>query len=665
MKRLLLLSIALLLAALSHAQKENGSSIDLSLSSLINPDSLEQLLASKQEDTSKANLLGQISWAYSFNQVEKGLRYGKMGVELSERLSYTEGVAYCTNALAMNLWLLGNYNNALQQALKALHIYEKMHHRTGISLTYYVLANVYRDFGDYNRAMFAAKKYTSISDSLNLSTEVGNAIIGSIFELEDNLDSALFYVQKAYQMDVKDTLATFGWIYYLLGNIYRKKMQYNSAMLFYRTAIPFLDRKDIIETYNSIAILYKEKGMLDSSIFYCNEVLHKWSSVSYERGTLQAAKLLAQVYKATNQRDSLIKYLELSVALGNKLYNQENERNIQNLSFNEQIRQDELIQQRQRYLNQLKLDGLMFIGAFSVAIASMLYRNNQRKQQDNALLQYQKQQTEIQKTKAENALMDLKAAQAQLIQSEKMASLGELSAGIAHEIQNPLNFINNFSEINQEILSDIKQEIHKGDLEDALQMANDAEENQRKIAQHGQRADAIVKGMLYHSRKSTGQKEPTNLNALTEESLRLAFYGYRAKDKAFTADLETRFDEHMGNIDTVAQDLSRVLLNLFNNAFYSIGKKKDMLNGNYEPRVIAGTKKTENKAIITVWDNGTGLPENLKDKIFQPFFSTKPAGQGTGLGLSLSYDIIKAHGGNLFVETKEGEYAEFVIELPA
>lgn len=672
MRKLLLLSIALLPVtvlpvAFGHAQypqKLKGDSIRLTLVGQSNLDSLEQVVRSKKDDTAKANLLGTISWVYSFNQAEKGLYYGRLGLELSERLAYPQGIAYCTNTIAMNMWLLGNYSNALQQALKALHFYEQMKFAEGTSWAYYVLANVYRDFGDYKRAMYAAQKYTSISESLNISPEVGYAIIGSIYELQNNLDSALYFEQKAHQMDVRDNKGSYGWIYYVLGNIYRKQGQYDTALTYYRKALPLLDRKDIIETYNSIATLYKDKGQPDSSIFYANEVLHKWSNVSYERGTLQAVTLLSQIYKSTNQRDSLIKYLELSIALGNQLYNQENERSIQNLSFNEDLRQDEMARQRQQYVNQLKLDGLVFIGALSFAIALLLWRNNQRKQRDFSKLQQQEQETERQKTKVEKALTELKAAQAQLIQSEKMASLGEISAGIAHEIKNPLNFINNFSEINQELLAELKQEIQNGNIEEALQISGDAEANQQKISQHGKRADAIVKGLLYHSRKSTGQKEPTNVNALTEEFLQLAFYGYKAKDKAFTAQLETRFDEHMDYINAVPQDLSRVLLNLFDNAFYSVQQKKERLNGSYEPKVVVSTKRTDNKALITVWDNGTGMPKNLKDKIFQPFFSTKPAGKGTGLGLSLSYEIIKAHEGSISVDTKEGEYTEFVIELP-
>jgi signal transduction histidine kinase len=263
------------------------------------------------------------------------------------------------------------------------------------------------------------------------------------------------------------------------------------------------------------------------------------------------------------------------------------------------------------------------------------------------------------------SLKELKETQAQLIHSEKMASLGELTAGIAHEIQNPLNFVNNFSEVNKELIDEMKEEIDKGNFKAAKVIANDIEENEQKVIDHGKRADAIVKGMLQHSRISTGQKEPTDINALADEYLRLSYHGLRAKDKSFNATLETDFDAGIGKINVVTQDIGRVLLNLFNNAFYAVTEKKKQSGDKYDPVVSVSTKKETDKVTITVSDNGIGIPQIIVEKIFQPFFTTKPTGQGTGLGLSLSYDIIKAHGGEIKVESKEGEGAEFVIQLPA
>jgi signal transduction histidine kinase len=268
------------------------------------------------------------------------------------------------------------------------------------------------------------------------------------------------------------------------------------------------------------------------------------------------------------------------------------------------------------------------------------------------------------KQKVEYALSELKATQAQLIQSEKMASLGELTAGIAHEIQNPLNFVNNFSELNKELIAEMKEAIAAENYKEVQIVAKNIEANEEKINNHGRRADAIVKSMLEHSQTNTGTKEPTDINSLAEEYLRLSYQGIRAKDRTFNAFLRTDFDETLENISIIPQDIKRVLLNLYNNAFYAVNEKRKTIEGDYEPFVSVTTRHLDNMIEISVRDNGTGIPAKIMDKIFQPFFTTKPTGQGTGLGLSLSYDIIKSHGAELKVESKEGEGSEFIIQLP-
>jgi signal transduction histidine kinase/ligand-binding sensor domain-containing protein len=264
----------------------------------------------------------------------------------------------------------------------------------------------------------------------------------------------------------------------------------------------------------------------------------------------------------------------------------------------------------------------------------------------------------------QESIESLKSTQSQLVQSEKMASLGELTAGIAHEIQNPLNFVNNFSEVNKELLTEMNEEIDKGNFDEVKALAKDVTDNEEKIIFHGKRADAIVKGMLQHSRSSNGVKEPTDINALADEYLRLAYHGLRAKDKSFNAKMKTDFDESIGNINIIPQDIGRVILNLITNAFYVVDEKKKSGIEAYEPTVSVSTKKINGKVEIKVADNGKGIPQKILDKIFQPFFTTKPTGQGTGLGLSLSYDIVKAHGGELKVETKENEGTTFIMVLP-
>jgi signal transduction histidine kinase len=305
------------------------------------------------------------------------------------------------------------------------------------------------------------------------------------------------------------------------------------------------------------------------------------------------------------------------------------------------------------------LYGLLFVvGAY------LIYRHQKRRlvaaERERARTRELAQAKEI-----ERAYQELKVTQAQLVQREKMASLGELTAGIAHEIQNPLNFVNNFSETNKELVAELQQEIKNKNYEEAAAIAADINANEEKISHHGKRADNIVKGMLQHARASSGEKQPTDINQLTEEYLRLAYQGLRAKDKTFTVHLQTSFDETIGQVTAVSQEIGRVLLNLYNNAFYAVQGKKAKLNGTFEPIVSVSTKKEGNSVVIVVKDNGTGMSEQVVNKVFQPFFTTKPTGEGTGLGLSLSYDIVtKGHNGTINVESKEGEGSLFVITLP-
>ena len=386
-----------------------------------------------------------------------------------------------------------------------------------------------------------------------------------------------------------------------------------------------------------------------------------------------AYQLLSDIYGDQNNRDSAFVYLKLATVLRDSLNNAEKQNLLayQNVAFDEQLRlkklEEEKIQTQTKIRTYAMLAGL---GVF-LAIGLILYRNNRQKHKANKVL--------------ETTLTNLKSTQSQLIQSEKMASLGELTAGIAHEIQNPLNFVNNFSEVNKEMLVEMNEEIENGNLEEVKTIAKDVIENEEKINHHGKRAEAIVKGMLQHSRTSNGKKELTDINALADEYLRLAYHGLRAKDKSFNADFSTDLDETLPNINMIPQDIGRVLLNLINNAFYAVDKKaKSTEDSAYKPLVTISTGMQspleglpatgqgnadrqaggQGGVFITVKDNGEGIPEQVRDKIFQPFFTTKPTGSGTGLGLSLSYDIIKAHGGELKLETKEGGGSEFIIHLP-
>jgi signal transduction histidine kinase len=418
-----------------------------------------------------------------------------------------------------------------------------------------------------------------------------------------------------------------------------------------------------------IASCYFQLGDFKKALDYAILSAEMENALSSNRTNfrIQINLLLSRIYEKLGNRDKafefLKKYQEFSIESdsldeSNRVKDAEVrailDRNQEEIN---QLEQDRLQKEQQNRLQRLWIFSIVGALISAIILSLILYRNNKSKQKANALLKKQKE--EIHTT-----LQELEKTQAQLIQSEKMASLGELTAGIAHEIQNPLNFINNFSEVNAELVEELRNEIKKGNLEEVVAIASDIEENEKKIKHHGQRAEGIIKGMLQHSRTSHGKKEITNINALADEYLRLAYHGLRAKDKSFNAEFKTNLDPSIPKIEMVSQDIGRVLLNLINNAFYACREKSRSAVSNYHPLVTVSTKNNENTIDISVKDNGPGISDDIKDKIFQPFFTTKPTGSGTGLGLSLSYDIVKAHGGELKVETRENKGSEFILQLP-
>ncbi|MBX2962848.1 MAG: histidine kinase [Cyclobacteriaceae bacterium] len=346
-------------------------------------------------------------------------------------------------------------------------------------------------------------------------------------------------------------------------------------------------------------------------------------------------------------------YLKLAKSLTDSL-SIEDRKNLlafQDVFVEEQVKSEKLEKEKIQTKNRIRTYSMIAGLVILSLIGLILYRNNKKERKAKIVL--------------EKTFNKLKSTQSQLIQSEKMASLGELTAGIAHEIQNPLNFVNNFSEVNKELLTEMDEAIKKGDFDEVRSLAKDIIDNQEKINHHGKRADSIVKSMLQHSRTSSGKKELTDINALCDEYLRLAYHGLRAKDKSFNAKFELQADPDLPRINVVPQDIGRVILNLINNAFYAVSERQKSGVLKFEPTVVVSTRNMGHGIQIRVRDNGYGIPEAITDKIFQPFFTTKPTGQGTGLGLSMSYEIItRTHMGELKVESKEGEGTEFIINLP-
>ena len=523
-------------------------------------------------------------------------------------------------------------------------------------------AGLYSATGNFDKELKTIQTCLKTATGINDKTLLSQAymVLGGIYLREHQLDSALnsYKKQLAYSAAVGYNKYR-GYAFNNIGSIYLLKKMPELALENYFSALQSDKAQNnyasIGNTYLAMANYYNSIGKNDSALYYAKLGLAMTQNTGRVTLTIMAYSTLATIYKSQKKSDSAFMYLQLATAAKDSLLSLEKIKQIQNIGFDEQLRLQELEKEKIESQNKIRTYTLLAgLGVF-LAIGMILYRNNRQKQKANKVL--------------ETTLINLKSTQSQLVQSEKMASLGELTAGIAHEIQNPLNFVNNFSEVNKELLTEMNDEIQKGNYDEVKAIAKDVTDNEEKINFHGKRADAIVKGMLQHSRSTNNAtKEPTYINSLADEYLRLAYHGLRAKDKSFNATMKTDFDPTIGKVNIIPQDIGRVILNFITNAFYVVDEKKTLRQAqgdkSYEPTVMVSTKKINGKVEVKVEDNGNGIPPKVLDKIFQPFFTTKPTGQGTGLGLSLSYDIVKAHGGELKVETKEGEGSAFIINLP-
>ena len=653
MKNLLLLLFLLLTSNCIYPQQQKFE------------DSLRAIINKQAGDTNEVNALALL--ANQQSNSDSTIRYVHQGLILSQKLKYRIGEADCFIILATAMYSK-DISETIQYALNALTIYKKLKDNRGIITAHGVLQGSYREIGDYKNALLHAFEGLQLTKAKNLRGgkfffQGHNVVAAFLAEmsqtylLANQLDSAKFYAEKSISEKEIFRGAAWNFPYYLMATIQNLQGNYKTALEDYRSSIPLAIQnglfRDTLQIFSGMSTTFKNLGQLDSSIYYASLVEQSQNSEREIKTFLEALNNLAVDYKLKGNKDSALKYIEMNYAYKDSLFSKDKERRIQNITFNEKLKQQEIISAQAKYKSKIQFYALGAGLLVLLLITGILWRNNRHKQKA--------------KSQIEKAYTKLKSTQAQLIQSEKMASLGELTAGIAHEIQNPLNFVNNFSEVNEELLTEMKDELDKGNIDDAKAIANNAIENQQKILHHGKRADAIVKGMLQHSSSGGGKKEPTDINKLADEYLRLAYHGLRAKDKSFNATMKTDFDEKIGNINIIPQDIGRVILNLITNAFYVVNEKKNQGLESYEPTVTVKTSKIPPSggggAVISVKDNGNGIPQKILDKIFQPFFTTKPTGQGTGLGLSLSYDIVKAHGGELKVKTND-QGAEFIICLP-
>jgi len=633
-------------------------------------DSLKKVLSKTEikQDTNIVKIYVRLSSSYVFSKNDSSLYYANKALLLSQHLRFERGIFGALRVKAYPLALLRYDSAAVGCGYALIKMAERQKDTSAMVNAYFTLGSVYIHIRDYNKAILYNHKAINMSRPGNkLGRYACHQHLTESFIGLQQVDSAFFYAQKLtkYGESRHNVIA---YDIYLMGSVYFLKHQYQSALRYYKEALKKeanITKKNVADYNIGISQVFEQLGRRDSAIFYTKAAYLVAEKSGLPNEELETLNMMTHLFETGHRIDSAFKYQKAALLLRDSIYNLDKIRQVQQFAFDEQLSKEEEIQEHERLFNKVIIYALIGGLVFSIIIGAIIFRNNGQRRKSYALLQRQQKELIDQKLKVEQTLIELKTTQTQLIQSEKMASLGELTAGIAHEIQNPLNFVNNFSDINRELAAELKENLNAGNMEDAIAIADDIAQNEEKINQHGRRADLIVKGMLQHSRNHTGERQPTNINVLADEFLKLSYHGLRAKDKNFNAELTTNFDVNLPKVNVVQQDIGRVLLNLFNNAFYAVNKKKQMAGADYKPEVTVSTSMENNRVIIQVKDNGTGIPEAIKDKIMQPFFTTKPTGEGTGLGLSLSYDIIaKGHGGSIAVETKENEFTTFTITIP-
>jgi two-component system, NtrC family, sensor kinase len=585
----------------------------------------------------QSNLLSNMG-LIMINLGEKDLaeQYFKRALALAVQSNDTVRLAAITNNLAIVYYNDSTKKDlALQWYKQAAILTTQTKNNHGTSSHIFNIATIYYNKGDYDSSLYYLNKAKDINPKSVYTESNIYAVLGDNLYMKKLYSEAIANYEKALEIAVKNNL------YYQIANanlgIANAKLelrQYLSALTYFSKARDVSSKRELPyqlkKSISGIADTYYRMNDLKRAFQYQKQAAWVVDSIggAYADSELSLQQIRLNFYKSRDSSDYAKEKDHLKLRI-------------------------ETVEEKSRFRT------LAFIAVLAMAftILGFLYYNNRQKQKTNAILSDQK--AELEKT-----LTQLKSTQSKLILSEKMASLGQLTAGIAHEIQNPLNFVNNFSELNGEMLEELKTEMINNNQKEAMTIVDNLIQNTSKLTHHGKRADSIVKGMLQHSRSGTVGKECTAINKLSEEFLRISYHGMREKDKNFTAELQTEFDQRIHEIPITPQDMGRVMLNLYNNAFYAMEQKRKLNADGYLPVILVKTELSNHQVHITVRDNGVGIAEQNLDKIFQPFFTTKPTGDGSGLGLSISYDTIKGYGGEIHADSEEGSYTEISISLP-
>jgi signal transduction histidine kinase len=638
-------------------------------------------------DTIEVQRLLQLSKDNFSEAPEKVINFAEKALQIADSLQYREGVAVALKNIGIGYYFQSENLEALQYWQRSLQIYKALNDEIGVANILNNIGAIYFNQGDDAKALEYYLQSLTLAEKTNDKLRILSALnnIGGVYDNKDaTKDKALTYFLKALplseELDDKEAIGTtavnIGEIYYdinndslalvyykisekayngpyvynAIGKVYQRQLRSNLAISYHKRALAIAEKlnssQDVVQSLYGLGAAHILKNEISLGLSYLKSAEKLANQYGFNKELKDLYQALAKSYSDIMDYKSAYDYQKLFSNIKDSLYNIETDKKLVSLQFDYELlkKQGEInLLTKDRELQEAAITRQRWT-ILAILVGTLLI----------LFIAFNLSQT----------LKKLKSTQAKLIQSEKMASLGAFTAGIAHEIQNPLNFVNNFSELSSELIVEMNEELEKGDVEEAKIIALDIQSNLDKINQHGTRASEIIKGMLQHSRARTGQSEQTDINELCNEFLKLSYHGQRAKDKSFNAVFETDFDANLSKIEIIPQDISRVILNIINNAFYAVNEKSKTGIMGYGPKVKVSTSKVGDKIVIKVADNGTGMPKHIKDKIFQPFFTTKPTGQGTGLGLSLSFDIIKAHGGTLSVDTVHNEGTVFSVSLP-
>ena len=630
-------------------------------------DSLQNELKHSNADT--AQIQNRILLAREFPTIfpDSGIYYGNLALDKSVEIKNKTFQITSLLALGSNYSKKGNPPKALSNLLKALELSVEKNDSLNMAKSYTGLGNLYSILHNIPKSSDYLDRALAINQKLKNKSEIPRIYlsIGTNYGDLEQYDKALEYNEKALAAALESNNEyVVAYSYSNSALVLTQMKQLDKALLYQFKALKFEKKMDdkygVATEYSSISDTYlnlsysvqgkKKDALIDSAVHYLNLAIDLSYQCDIPGDRIDMIFSLANIFKIKKDYKKAFELLTHANALKDSVFSDESKNKIQEIETGTAmlLKEKEIEIQKLQLVKSKQMQIAMIMGiALLLGSTFFVFRSFKKQRSINN---------------------KLKATQTQLIQQEKLASLGELTAGIAHEIQNPLNFVNNFSEVSNELIDEMNAELDKGDIDEAKLIAVDVKQNLEKITHHGKRAGDIVKGMLQHSRTGSAAKEPTDINKLADEYLRLAYHGLRAKDKSFNATMNTDFDKLIKNINIIPQDIGRVILNVITNAFYAVNEKNLSAVAvptavKYEPTVSNSTKKINDKVEIKVTDNGNGIPQKILDKIFQPFFTTKPTGQGTGLGLSMSYDIIKAHGGEIRVQTKENEGTEFIIQL--